>query len=61
MLLCGRIVLVARFPEVFYPLFSEHKGCVLEVSTFEQLHAMDPFFPAFFVVPCALGKCYGAV
>ena len=47
MLLCGRIVLVARFLPVFYPRILELKDCVLEVHTFELLLAMDPFFPTF--------------
>ena len=50
MLLCGRIVLVARFLPAFYPQILELKDCVLEAHTFEKLLAMDPFFPDFFTV-----------
>ena len=34
MLLCGRIVLVSRFPEVPFPQILPHTDCVLEVHTF---------------------------
>ena len=43
MLLCGRIFLVARFLLVFFPRILAHKDCALEVRTFAQLLAMDPF------------------
>ena len=35
MLLCGRIVLVARFPEMTHPHILAHTDCVLEGHTFE--------------------------
>ena len=45
MLLCGRIVLVARLLPVFYPRLLAHKDCALEVHKSEQPLEMDPFFP----------------
>ena len=45
MLLCGRIVLVARFLPVFYPRILEYEDFAREVHTSEYLLAMDPLFP----------------
>ena len=61
MLLCGRVVVVARFPEVSCPQIMQHADCVLEARTFAQLLAMDPFFPDFFLVSCAFGEFDGAI
>ena len=44
MLLCGRIVLVAKFPAESDPEILAHTDCVLEAPTFEYLLAMDPLF-----------------
>ena len=49
MLLCGRIFIVARFPEVSCPQILAHADCVLEVRTFAKYLAMDTFFPDFFM------------
>ena len=48
MLLCGRIVLVARFLPVFYPRILEFQDFAREVHTSEYLLAMDPLFPQLF-------------
>ena len=61
MLLCGRIVLVAKFPEVSCPQILAHTDCVLEVHTLESLLAMVPFFPDFSVGPRATGECDGVM
>ena len=46
-LLRGRIFLVARFRLVSCPQILERTACAHVVHTFEQLLAMDPFFPEF--------------
>ena len=61
MLLCGRIVLVAKLPEVSYPQILAHTDSVLDAHTLKKLLAMDPFFPDFYVVPRALRECDGAI
>ena len=52
MLLCGRIFLGARFRLVSFPRILAHTDCVLEVHTFEQLLAMDPFLSRIFFMWC---------
>ena len=44
MLLGGRIIPGARFPEVSFPQILAHTDCVLEARTFEKPLAMDLFF-----------------
>ena len=43
MLLCGRIVLVARFLSVSYAQSLAHKDCVLEGHTFEWTVSVPTF------------------
>ena len=47
--LCGRIVLVARFPAEICPHLLKHRSYTHEVQNAEQHLAMDPFFPFFYV------------
>ena len=47
MLLCGRIVLVARFIPVLYPRSLEQNDYAREVHTSEYLLSMDPSLPEF--------------
>ena len=54
MLLCGRIVLLGRIPEVSFPQILAHTDCILEVHTFAMTPCDGPFLSLSFLVPCAL-------
>ena len=60
MLLWGRIVLVASFPEVSCPQILAHTDCDLEVRTFAKF-LWTLSFPNFYVVPCAIWECDGVI